>query len=116
MRALDAKCVVSLSSLDSYQRVDPPGHNFEQAQARFFNALKVRGSRYTRFDITAPREIYRDDGHVYTFVPHAETAEWSGKPSSVTAYFIAQSEDGGRSWKFFDGDNAFAAVTASRRK
>lgn len=36
-------------------------------------------------------------------MPYTETATFAHGPFNVKGYFVAQSGDGGRTWKFFDG-------------
>jgi hypothetical protein len=45
-------------------------------------------------------EAARSDG---AQVAHRETATFARGPFNVKRYFVAQSGDGGRTWKFFDG-------------
>ena len=104
MARSDSTCVVRLSSIESYQRISPPHTDFSAAQSRFFSKLTRAQARYTRFEVGPPAAIYQHGSARYAFVPYTAALQLPGKPPwTTTAYFVAQSDDGGKSWRFFDG-------------
>jgi hypothetical protein len=107
MKALDTDCVVGLSDIDSFKRVSQGAFDFATTQRQIFEGMRRTGSRYSSFDVTAPRETFADlNGHLYAFVPYVRAGEFFGQPFKVTSYFIGTSADAGASWKFFDAGQA----------
>jgi hypothetical protein len=52
------------------------------------------------FDVAPPRDLYIDDGRMYSFVPFTVTSKCGGRLSTGQGYFISLSRDGGDSWTF----------------
>jgi hypothetical protein len=101
MTVLDANCVIELSDVQGFERLSRPGFSFGETQSRYFDLLKRRGI-YTRYVISAPSEIFGNDGRMYAFLPYVSERQIEGGRAEAHAYFIAKSDDGGNSWKFLD--------------
>jgi hypothetical protein len=104
MKTLDTDCVVSFSDR-SYKLL---GWNYDfaafaAAQANFFEVMRRNRYEFTRFETSAPRDLFTDGGRVYAFVPYECTLNLSGQSDTTRAYFIALSVDGGDTWTFVDG-------------
>lgn len=107
-KALDAECVIAMSNVAGYQSLSSPGFNFKRAQAIAFDRQKRAGWHYIYFTVDRPPEIFRIAQTLYAFVPYR--AELFGtKRVRTSAYFIAQSNNEGASWKFEDGMNRGSA-------
>ncbi len=103
IQAMDTSCVVRLSDMDAYQKLNSPGFNFEAAQTRMYNALRAKGISYSRFDIGAPTTTSAQGEAQYQIVPFSFSMSGGDKPTQATrGYFVAISRDDGRSWRFVD--------------
>jgi hypothetical protein len=100
MKALDTDCVVSLSDAKSYTLLNGREANLAEQQAHYYTFMKKKGYRYLAFDVAPPRDLYIDDGRMYTFVTFTVTSNWGGHLSTGQGYFISLSRDGGDSWTF----------------
>ena len=98
--ALDARCVIALSDIPSYHLLSAEPFDFGKSQTRFYDALRDRGWGFIRYDVTAPREVFRDGTRLYAFVPFIRTSTFGGQPHTTQAFDIALSVDGGETWKF----------------
>jgi hypothetical protein len=106
MKALDAACVIALTDVKSYQLLGGAGFDFAKVQTRFFDALRDRGWGWTRYEVTAPREVFHDGTRLYAFVPCVYTSTFGGQLHTKQTFEVAFSVDGGETWKFVDGDPA----------
>jgi hypothetical protein len=107
MKALDAACVIALSDIKSYQILGGTGFDYAKVQTRYFDALRDRGWGWIRYDVTAPREVFKDGTRLYAFVPYVYTSTFGGQPHSKQSFEVALSVDAGETWKFVDlGDPA----------
>jgi hypothetical protein len=105
MKALDAPCVIALSDLNSYQLISRTGFDFAKEQTRFFDKLRDRGWGWIRYDVSGPREIFRDGARLYAFVPYVSTSTFGRHLYTRQAFEVALSIDGGETWKFVDIGN-----------
>jgi len=102
MTALDAPCVSALSDVKSYQLLNGTAFDFAKTQTRFFEKLRDRGWRWTRYDVTGPEEVFQDGPRLYAFVPYVSTSTFGGQPHTRQSFEVALSVDGGQTWKFVD--------------
>ena len=102
IRALDTACVIELSDVPSFRLLSSQPYDFAESQARFYTAMRDRGWVYSRFDVNAPAEVFRDGTLMYAFVPFVSTQNFGGQLHTMQGYEIALSRDGGVSWKFVE--------------
>src|SRR5579864_786127 len=102
MEALDAPCVIALRDLRSYQLLNGTSFDFAKTQMRFFEKLRDRGWRWTRYDVTGTEEVFHDGARLYAFVPYVSTSTFGGHPRTRQNFEVALSIDGGETWKFVD--------------
>lgn len=100
MMALDSSCVIALSDVHSYQLLSSGSFDFGKTQTHYFDALRDHGWGWTRYDVTAPREVFHDGTRLYAFVPVVYTSTFGGQPRTVRAFDVALSVNGGETWKF----------------
>ena len=56
---------------------------------------------WSRYEVSAPAEIYRDGSRLYTFVPYVATCVCA-KRSVMHSFYVALSSDEGENWTFVD--------------
>lgn len=101
--ALDSACVIALSDIPSYQRLSAgvvTSVEWAKRQAHYFDVLRDHGWGWTRFDVTAPERVFRDDSRLYAFVPYIGASTFGGHSHTSQGFNIALSVDGGKAWKF----------------
>lgn len=98
--ALDAPCVIELSDIPSYHRLSTGPFDFNKVQTRFYDAMRDHGWGFVRYDVVAPKEVFRDGTRLYVFVPFVRTSAFGGQPHTTQGFDVALSADGGETWKF----------------
>lgn len=102
MKALDSLCVIALSDIKSYQLLSHTDLDFAKHQTHLFDKLRERGWGWTRYEVTAPSEVFHDGTRLYAFVPAVRTSTFGGQPHTTRSFDVALSVDGGETWKFVD--------------
>ena len=103
MKELDAPCVIALSDVKSYQLLGAPGFDFANAQMRYFDKLRDHGWGRSRFDVTAPQQLFHDGTRLYAFVPYVSRSNFGGHIHTKQTFEVALSADRGETWMFVDG-------------
>lgn len=78
---------------------------FVRRVAGFADEARNQGFGFTEVAYSEPSELIESRGAVYAVVPYDLHMTGPGGATGVTpAYLIAVSNDGGRAWKFIDGE------------
>jgi len=106
MKAFDHECVIRSMYTRPFEKKGVDVSKGGRALAELYTNLKSIGAGYSRFDLTDPGTVFTGDGLTYCLIPYAAVLEAEGHRLLTEAFFVAASDDDGKTWKFSDGIDA----------
>jgi hypothetical protein len=109
LRSLDAEKVAFFSA-PKFRAALGGEQQLLRALVQEFERGRAMGVSIDTIDLGVPTEVGKDNGALFTFIPYTAIARSKTQVVIDKAFYLAISEDDGKTWKFVDGIRFDAGV------